>query len=157
MISIRQQFRNHSVALFSMAIAISALGYNTWRNEKTEEQRNIRHAAFRVLETIGELREVVDERYYYHPFREDMSNESQLRLRGYGRAALTRDLLMLLPPPAPAKGQLLHTAWLEHYNALDDLNPAGKHSQGAIEAEQSIGKALEDARVEVLEVIRQLK
>lgn len=155
--SIRQQIRNHSVALLSLAIAVSALGYNTWRNEKTEDQRNIRHAAFRVLETLGELREVVDERFYYQPFREDMSKESQLRLRGYGRAALTRDLLILLPPPAPASGQLLHSTWLKHYNSLDDLDPAGEHSQRAIDAELSIGKALDDTREVVLQLIRNLE
>ena len=46
------------MALISIFIAVSALAYNTWRNETTEEQRNIRHAAFRVLEDLGEVQEI---------------------------------------------------------------------------------------------------
>ena len=67
-ISIRRQIHNNAVALISIAIAVSALAYNTWRNETTEEQRNVRHAAFRVLEDLGEVQEVVDSRYYYLAF-----------------------------------------------------------------------------------------
>ena len=52
---IRKQLKQHSVALISLVIALSSLGYNTWRNETTEEQRNIRHASFRVLECLGDL------------------------------------------------------------------------------------------------------
>ncbi|HET6564632.1 MAG TPA: hypothetical protein VFG52_04400 [Xanthomonadales bacterium] len=151
--TIREQLRNNAVALLSLAIAITALGYNTWRNEKTEDQRNIRSAAFRVLETLGELREVVDDRYYYQPFRTGMGMESALRIRGYGRAAMTRDLMNLMPPPAPATGQELHAAWIKHFNVLDELGSDGKHSARATESEQAIGTALEESRKVVLEVI----
>ena len=68
MVSIRKQIHNNAVALISLFIALSSLAYNTWRNETTEEQRNVRHASFRVLESLGELQQVVDFRYYYLPF-----------------------------------------------------------------------------------------
>jgi len=144
------------VALLSLVIALSALGYNSWRNEKIEDQRNIRSAAFRVLETLGELREIVDERYYYLPFRQDMNMESSLRLRGYGRAALTRDLMLLMPSPAPASGQKLHASWVEHFNRLNELDKKGSHSEQAKAAEQAIGTVLEESRQVVLQVIREL-
>ena len=76
-VSIREQIRSNAVALISLVIALSSLGYNTWRNETTESQRNIRHASFRVLETLGSLQEVVDFRYYYLPFETASSNEGQ--------------------------------------------------------------------------------
>ena len=66
--SIRSQIHDNAVALISIAIAVGALAYNTWRNETTEEQRNIRFAAFRVLEDLGVVQEVVDSRYYYLAF-----------------------------------------------------------------------------------------
>ena len=53
MATIGKQIHNNAVALISLVIAVSSLAYNTWRNETTEEQRNIRHAAFRVLENLG--------------------------------------------------------------------------------------------------------
>jgi hypothetical protein len=39
-ISISRQIHNNAVALVSIAVAASALAYNTWRNETTEEPRN---------------------------------------------------------------------------------------------------------------------
>ena len=79
MVSIRQQIHNNAVALISLFIALSSLAYNTWRNETTEEQRNVRHAAFRVLESLGELQQVVDFRHYYLPFEEKGEREGELR------------------------------------------------------------------------------
>lgn len=63
MTTIRQQLRNNAVALISLAVAIGSLGYNTWRNERTEHNRNVRTAAFELLmragwtDAIGKLRE----------------------------------------------------------------------------------------------------
>lgn len=48
-----QQLRSNAVALISLAVALTALGYNTWRNERTEHNRNIRVAAFEVLTQLG--------------------------------------------------------------------------------------------------------
>jgi len=33
----REQIQRNLLAIISLAVAISALGYNTWRNETTEE------------------------------------------------------------------------------------------------------------------------
>ena len=38
--SIVEQLRRNTVALISIVIAVSSLSYNTWRNEKTEYNRN---------------------------------------------------------------------------------------------------------------------
>jgi len=55
----KTQIRQHSVALISLAIALGSLGYNTWRNEKTEANRNIRTAGIELLMKLGELDRVV--------------------------------------------------------------------------------------------------
>ncbi|MDX1554682.1 MAG: hypothetical protein R3212_01515, partial [Xanthomonadales bacterium] len=80
MVSIRQQIHNNAVALISLFIAVASLGYNSWRNETSEEQRNIRHAAFTVLEHLGEIQQVVDARYYYLGRGESIGSEGELRL-----------------------------------------------------------------------------
>ena len=54
MATLREQIRSNSVALISLSVALIALSYNTWRNETTESQRNIRQASFRVLVSLGE-------------------------------------------------------------------------------------------------------
>jgi hypothetical protein len=53
------QIRRNAVALISLIIAVSSLSYNTWRNEKTEDNRNQRHAAFEVLLKLNELQQVI--------------------------------------------------------------------------------------------------
>lgn len=156
-ISIRSQIRNHAVALISIAIALSALAYNTWRNETTEEQRNIRFAAFRVLEDLGEVQEVVDSRYYYLAFGGEIAAEGELRIRGFGSVAMIRDLMGLMPPPGPEAGRELHELWVTHFSALDKLDVSGHHSQAAKEAEKELTLAVNRARAAVLKVIRNLE
>ena len=156
MTTIRQQIHNNAVALISIFIAVSSLGYNTWRNETTEEQRNIRHAAFRVLENLGEVQEVVDSRYYYLAFDREIGSEGELRIRGFGSVAMIRDLMMLMPEPGPAAGQALHDSWLEQFADLDQLDTSGRHTQAAKLAEQELTLAVNQARMAVLEVLHSL-
>jgi hypothetical protein len=157
MARIRQQIHDNLVALISLTIAVAALGYNTWRNETTEEQRNIRHAAFRVLENLGELQEVVDDRYYYLSFEELRDREGALRLRGFGGAAMIRDLMNLMPPPGPAAGEELHQLWLENFNVLTELGAGGQHSAAAQQAEKELTQAIGDTRAAVLMVLKSLE
>jgi hypothetical protein len=58
------QLRANTVALTSLAVALTALGYNTWRNERTERNRNVRVAAFEVLKQLGELQLVVNAAFF---------------------------------------------------------------------------------------------
>ena len=62
--SILEQLRRNTVALISLVVAISSLSYNTWRNEATEENRNLRVAAFEILLKLGELQQVVFHSHY---------------------------------------------------------------------------------------------
>ena len=150
------QIHRNMVALISLSIAVAALGYNSWRNEKTEDQRNIRIAAFQVLENLGEMQEIVDARYYYLAFDRGAGDEGSLRLKGFGNAAMSRDLMGLMPVPAPQTGKELHAAWTKHFNYLDELTANGKHSQRAITAEEEIRLALEQSRAVVIEALARL-
>lgn len=156
MTTIRQQIHNNAVALISLFIAVGSLAYNTWRNETTEEQRNIRHASFRVLENLGELQQVVDMRYYYLPFEGSTDREGDLRIRGFGNAAMINDLMMLMPAPAPDAGEALHREWNEYFGALDDIEAAGSHTAAAQVAERLLTIAIRDARQAVLEGLKKL-
>lgn len=157
MASIREQFRANAVALASIAIAVVALGYNTWRNETTENHRNVRHASFRVLESLGELQEIVDARYYYLPFAEDQVPEGQSRIRGFGSVAMVRDLTSLMPDPAGQAGAELHGLWLKHFLDLHRVTEEGQHTSGATQAEQRLTEAINQTRVAVLDVLSDLE
>lgn len=156
MTSIREQFRANAVALISIAIAIVALGYNTWRNETTETQRNVRHAAFRVLESLGELQEIVDARYYYLPFETAHVSEGASRIRGFGTVTMVRDLTGVMPDPAGQAGTELHELWLRHFLELHRVTEDGRHTSGATQAEQNLTGAIRETRAAVLEVLSRL-
>ena len=158
MASIRKQIHDNAVALISLFIAVSSLAYNTWRNETTEEQRNIRHASFQVLENLGELQQVVDTRYYYFsPGQDSEQREGELRVAGYGHAAMINDLMMLMPPPAPMAGDALGTAWSTQFGVLDQRDGNGRPTAAAREAEQDLTEAIRAARQAVLEVLKSLE
>jgi len=151
-----QQIRGNSVALISLMTAVLALSYNTWRNETTESQRNIRQASFQVLVNLGELQEVADYRYYYFPFENNNSNEGKLRLRGYGSVTMVRDLMSLMPAPAPTAGDNLFRSWNKHVNTLAALDDNGQHAAAAEIAEKELSSAITQARAAVIEVLQML-
>jgi hypothetical protein len=155
--TIRQQIHNNAVALISICIAISTLAYNTWRNETTGEQRNIRHAAFRVLEDLGELQEVVDSRYYYLAFSQEIGSEGELRLRGFGSVAMIRDLMMLMPAPGPSVGESLYEVWLDRFADLDQLDSDRRHTSDATRAESELSESIKQTRVAVLGLLKKLE
>lgn len=157
MATFREQIRANAVALISLVMAIIALGYSGWRNETSEAQRNIRQASFRVLESLGELQEVADYRYYYYPFEDGSTSEGELRLRGYGSVAMIRDLMNLMPTPAPAASDVLFDLWDQHVNALALLDGDGTHSDAAKLAEHELAAAIRRARSAVLEVLTELE
>ncbi len=156
MATLWQQIRVNSVALISLSVALIGFSYNTWRNETSETHRNIRLAAFRVIESLGELQEVADYRYYYFPFESGRSNEGELRLRGYGSVTMVRDLMNLMPAPAPVASDNLFRLWNEHVNVLPGLESNGKHTAAAKTAEKELTSAIKQARVAVLDVLNKL-
>jgi len=149
----QEQIRANSVALITLSVAFIALSYTAWRNEKTESQRNIRQASFRVLESLGDLQEVADYRYYYLPFGASHSGEGELRLRGYGSVTLVRDLMNLMPAPAPTASNELFRLWNENVNALATLNDQGHHTEAAMSAEKELAAAIKQARAAVINVL----
>ena len=111
------QLRRHSVALISLAIALSSLGYNTWRNEQTEANRNVRAAVIELLLKLGELDEVV----FFSHYEQDMQRGS-LR-SGWAFVLTIKDLGALMNEPAAGSSIDLFNAWNAHSSELrNDAN-----------------------------------
>jgi hypothetical protein len=108
-----------------------------------------------VIENLGEMQQIVDSRYYYFPFSEDKSSEPDMSLRGFGSVAMSRDLMNLMPAPAPQTGEVLHAAWLTHFNKLDELE-GQSHSNESKQAEEVIRTAIDRSRIAVIEVLKKL-
>ena len=139
-VSLAEQLRNHFVAMLSLAVALAGLGYNTWRNERTEANRNIRVAAFEMLKTLGELQLVVD----YAHFRKDRRiGDPQM---GWGKVLFLRDLAQVAPAPIPEQTEQLLTTWRDNWEKIETDN-------GAV---NKISEDIFSLRQLLLEVLRKL-
>ena len=108
----KSQFQQHSVALISLAIALSSLAYNTWRNEQTEANRNVRTAGIELLLKLGELDRVV---FFSHYDKDEIRGNPHL---GWAYVLTIRDLVALTSEPAVSSSADLLRAWDENWSGL---------------------------------------
>ncbi|MGK7297125.1 MAG: hypothetical protein ACNS61_15080 [Candidatus Wenzhouxiangella sp. M2_3B_020] len=151
------QVNRNLVALISLVLAITSLGYNTWRNETTEVQRNWRQASFRILVEIGEINQVILLRRYFTEPDDRAESAGELPLprnwvRGWGKVTMVRDLSSVMPDPLPRRGQRLFEAWEEHADALDD----DSRPQAQREAAEALLEAVEGVRQATIQLVADL-
>lgn len=136
---IRQLHRN-AVALISLFIAVASLSYNTWRNEQTEANRNIRHAGIETLLKLGEL----DRLTFLARFDQDaMLGNPRI---GWAYVLTMRDLGTLLPPSGAAATIELLETWSSNWATLAEDD----------QAYQSVSDAIETTRDNVLDILASL-
>lgn len=138
----RDQLRTNWLAIFSLAIALFGLGYNTFRNETTERQRNVREAGFIVLDALGELQQLADTRF----FGNERSESNRIAI--WGRVTLVKDIAGLVSNEAQTDADALFQVWSSHASDFD----AGKS-----EAEKALTDATREVRAQVLSDLHALK
>ena len=138
--TVKSQISRHSVALISLIIALSSLAYNTWRNEQTEENRNVRAAGIELLLKLGELERVV---FYSHY---DRDNERGNPRSGWAYALTIRDLASLMHEPAISSSTELIANWQQNWSGLGSDDAAAS----------SISDSIDRARNDVLAVLASL-
>jgi hypothetical protein len=124
----REQLRSNLVALISLVIALSALGYNTWRNERTERNRNIRAAGFELLTEIGSLQQII---FYAHFTEGDQRGDPRM---GWADMLTINDLAALMPAVVVRDAGELRTVWEADSAGLARDDAAFKRIDGAIDA-----------------------
>jgi len=111
--SLRASVRRNAVALISLAVALFSTSYNTWRNQSTEAHRNVREAAFKLIEQAGELQQLMQHRYYG-------GDHSQMNwIAGWGHATLIRDMAPLVSPSVQQRADALFIEWKAHAGELE--------------------------------------
>ena len=113
--SIVAQLRRNTVALISIVIAVSSLSYNTWRNEKTEYNRNQRFTAFELLLKLSELQQIV----FHNHYDKDRSDKGNPRT-GWTYVLTVRDLSRIMQPPLAVTADELLTIWSENWEGLGE-------------------------------------
>jgi hypothetical protein len=124
-----QQVRRNAVALISLVIAITSLGYNTWRNEQTEANRNQRQSAFEILLKLGELQQVV----FHSHYDRDIVDKGNPRT-GWAHILLVNDLAGVLNSPMPELTDRLQMVWRHNWDALGTDDASVEAIQAEIDA-----------------------
>ena len=133
------QVKRNSVALISLAVALSSLGYNTWRNEQTEANRNIRAAGFRLMSELAELQQVVFLAHY------DMDEQGGNPRVGWTHVLAIRDLAYPMPESVDMAAGQLHSAWEVNWEQIDEPQNFAE-----------IDAAIDAAKAEILKAIQAL-
>ena len=124
---VRRQIRDNLIALISVAIALSALGYNTWRNERTERNRNIRVAGIELLREIGSLQQII---FYAHYAEGDQRGDPRM---GWADVLTINDLAALMPADVMRDAAQLRATWEADSAGLIDHDDAFARIDGAID------------------------
>ena len=127
MTPMRQQLRDNLVAITSLVVALSALGYNTWRNERTERNRNVRVAGIELLQEIGSLQQII---FYAHYSAGDQRGDPRM---GWADVLTISDLATLMPDEVAREAAGLRATWEANAEGLVDDEQAFRHIDGAIE------------------------
>ena len=139
--TIREQLRANAVALLSLVVALSSLSYSTWRNERSEENRTTRQAAFQLLNALGQMQELVYHAHYDH------DAEHGNPRTGWVYVQTINDFSAAMPPPVPERAAALLAVWREHWEGL------GERDADA----DAISDAVESCRAAVVASIRALR
>ena len=139
--SIKEQVRRNAVALISLAVAITSLGYNTWRNEQSEENRTQRLVAIEVLGKLADLQAVV----WHHHWDKDFEDRGNLRT-GWTLVLTVQDVSTVLSDDLQESTATLYETWKLNSPDLDDQRSA----------EQAIVAAIDHCRDDALALLEML-
>ncbi len=116
----KEMFKRNLLALISLLVALTALSYNTWRNELTESNRNIRAAGFEVLREAAHLQLLID-RAYYAP--EESKPDP---IEGWARVNLIVALSDVMPEEVHLAALQLKSTWSEKWRFVYETETANE-------------------------------
>ena len=128
-------------AIFSVIFAAVGFGYNTWRMEVSEDNNNIRTAAFEILLVLAEFEQVI---YAAHYDNDKQNGSARL---GWVKVGLAHDLSMLVDPQVEQKVGELKSVWREKWPTIvqnrDHVNQLIEATDSAREEIKRVLKTLE--------------
>ncbi len=113
---LNQLIKQHSLSLISLFVAFSALFYNTWRNEESEANRNVRLSGFEIIMHVGELQKIA---YLSQYDKNQIQGSPRV---GWTEVLLIKDLSNLMSEEIQDKSAKLLTAWKENWKGLGNEN-----------------------------------
>jgi hypothetical protein len=140
--TIRSQVRRNAIALISLLLALTSVAYSTWRDERTERNRNIRSATFQILTRLADFERVV---FLAHYDRDRANGNPRI---GWTDVIVIHDLSTVAPAPLESRASELTEAWRNNWEQLDSDDEASV---------QHIEAAVEQLRLATLATLRSLR
>ena len=129
------------VALISLAVAVTGLGYNTWRNEASEHNRNQRLVSIELLLMLGDLEQLTLDKHY----GADADRDAVSR-KAWAKVLSIRDLAQISEGSVPESAMALYDILSSDYDELGD-------STGA---KDRVVSALDEVRGDAHDVLKSL-
>jgi hypothetical protein len=123
-------------------VALTSVSYNTWRNERTEYNRNVRAATFQLLTKLADFERTV----FLAQYDRDRT-QGNPRI-GWADVIVIHDLASVAPAPLESKAAALRAVWRDHWERLGDEDES---------AVDSIEAAVQDLRQTTLDTLRALR
>lgn len=109
--SLRKQIKDNILAIISIFLAITALGYNSWRNELSEENRNYRTAGLEILRESAQLQLIVDTATY-------SDNGTLEPIHGWVQVNLILSLAEIMPAKVKFHAVKLKQEWSDNWSLI---------------------------------------
>ena len=111
--SLLKNLRKNALSIISLLVAFSALGYNTYRNELTEDNRNIRYAGFELMKALNQLQLLID---YAHYEKDPTQGNS---ITGWGQVLYIGDMSGLISDKTVIQAQHLKKVWENEWRTIE--------------------------------------
>jgi hypothetical protein len=142
MTPLREQLRNNALAIVSLVFALVGFSYNTWRDERTEYNRNVRAASFEILTKLADFERVV---FLAHYDRDKTSGNPRT---GWTYVIVINDLAEIVPGAVQPRAVALRDAWRANWERL------GSGDETAVD---HIDLGIADLRAATLEALHSLR
>jgi hypothetical protein len=136
------QIRQNALALISLFVALTSVTHSTWRDERTEYNRNVRAATFQMLTKLADFERTV----FLAQYDRDHANGNP-RI-GWADVIVIHDLASVAPAPLESKAARLRDVWRENWEHL------GGEDESSVD---HVEAAVEDLRQATLGALRALR
>ena len=134
------QLKQHQLSIISLLVALTALGYNTWRNELTEQNRNVRRAGFEMLVHVAELQKITFLAHY------DQDKVGGNPRKGWTEVLALKELEMLMPEDSQLRINQLENAWSANWAKLGESDASA----------EAVDTAIDDLRGDIRVILQDL-
>jgi len=99
-------------AILGVVFAVLGFSYNTWRLEASEDNNNVRTAAFEVLTELAALEQIIYAAHY------DQDRVMGSPRKGWVKVGLIYDLSSLISPAVEHQAGSLKTLWADSWDTI---------------------------------------